>query len=103
MKAKNKMVINLLLVFVMITGTVHTNAQILSELLHFKHNKQIPAAIESNVLKALSFYPELKNTSIRFIFKKRIKSSIMQAQPIFKTLFQKRKNRRYRINISAHF
>lgn len=72
-------------------------------LLQFGQNKQIPAVIENNVLKALSFYPELKNTTISFIFKTNIKTSVMQAQPVFTTLLRKRKNRRYRINISEHF
>ncbi len=73
------------------------------ELLQFGHNKQIPAVIEKNVLNALSFYPELKNTTIHFIFRTKIKSSVMQAQPVFTTLLGKRKNRRYRINISEYF
>ncbi|MEJ7829708.1 MAG: hypothetical protein WKF91_15975, partial [Segetibacter sp.] len=73
------------------------------ELLQFGHNKQIPAVIEKNVLNALSFYPELKNTTISFIFRTKIKSSVMQAQPVFTTLLGKRKNRRYRINISEYF
>lgn len=73
------------------------------ELLQFGQNKQIPTLIEKNVLKALSFYPELKNTKISFIFKTNIKTSVMQAQPVFTTLLCKRKNRRYRINISANF
>ena len=68
-----------------------------------KWNKQIPAIIEENVLKALSFYPELKDTHISFIFKKNIKSSVMQAQPVLKSLLNKKENRRYRINISALF
>ncbi len=87
----------------MIIQNVDTNGQISPELLQFRNNKQIPAAIEKNVLKALSFYPELKNTPINFVFKTNIKSSIMQAQPIFKTLLQKKKNRKYRINISTYF
>jgi len=73
------------------------------ELLQYRHNKQIPAAIEQNVLKALSFYPELKDATISFVFKTNIKTSVMQAQPVFTTLLLKRKNRRYRINISAQF
>ena len=65
--------------------------------------KEIPAEIEDNVLKALSFYPELKHTMISFLFKTNIKTSVMQAQPVFRTLLQKRKPRRYRINISTNF
>lgn len=87
----------------MLSQLVNTNQPIDPDLLQFCHNKQIPAAIEKNVLTALSFYPELKNARIHFIFKKNIKSSVMQAQPVFTSLLQKRKNRRYRINISAHF
>jgi len=75
----------------------------LPELYAFKHNKHIPAVIEKNVLKALSFYPELKDTPINFIFKKNIKNSVMQAQPVFKTVLRKKRNRSYRINISALF
>src|SRR5919205_793993 len=97
------MLIHLLLVFMMIIQDLDTNGQISPELLQFRNNKQMPAAIEKNVLKALSFYPELKNTPISFVFKTNIKSSIMQAQPVFKTLLQKKKNRQYRINISAYF
>ncbi|MGA0559100.1 hypothetical protein ACO2Q8_20755 [Larkinella sp. VNQ87] len=73
------------------------------ELAVFKTNKTIPAVIEKQVLTALSFYPELKNTVIRFVFKRRIKSSVMQAQPVFRTILQGRENRAYRINISAVF
>ena len=87
----------------MLSQVLNTNSQDGPELLQFGQNKQIPALIEKNVLKALSFYPELKNTAISFIFKTNIKTSVMQAQPAFMTLLQKRKNRRYRINISKYF
>lgn len=69
----------------------------------FRANKQIPALIEKNVLKALACYPELKQAKINFIFKRNIKSSVMQAQPVFRTLLAKRSKRAYRINISSHF
>jgi hypothetical protein len=73
------------------------------ELSKFKVNKEIPKIIERNILKALSYYPELKNVSIKFVFKQRIKKSIMQAQPVASTLIKNRKNRVYRINISSLF
>jgi hypothetical protein len=82
---------------------MNTKDETRPELLQYKHNKHIPAVIEQNVLTALSFYPELKNTTIQFLFKTNIKTSVMQAQPVFTTLLLKRKNRRYRINISAQF
>ncbi|RAJ95732.1 hypothetical protein LX87_03480 [Larkinella arboricola] len=82
------------------------NAQksgITPELADFKTRKIIPSVIEKNVLTALSFYPELKNTCIRFCFKQKIRSSVMQAQPVFRTLLKPRQDRQYRINISAMF
>lgn len=91
------------LVFIMLSQAINTQAQNEPDLLQFKHNKIIPAVIEKNVLKALSFYPELKNSTIHFIFKSNIKTSVMQAQPVFTTLLRRRKNRRYRINISEQF
>ena len=93
----------LLLVFMMLSQVIPANGQDDQELLQFGQNKQIPAVIEKTVLKALSFYPELKNTRISFIFKTNIRSSVMQAQPVFLSLLGKRKNRRYRINISQQF
>lgn len=78
-------------------------AEIDPELAQFRTNKTIPAVIEGNVLMALSFYPELKNVTIQFIFKQSIKSSVMQAQPVFSSLLNNRRNRAYRINISALF
>ena len=94
---------NLLLVLMMLSGTVRINGQGSTELLEFGLNKKIPSSIEKNVLTALSFYPELKDTRIQFIFKKKIKHSVMQAQPEFSSLLRKRKNRRYRIKISEQF
>jgi hypothetical protein len=87
----------------MLSQLVNADDQDDPELLQFGQNKQIPALIEKNVLKALSFYPELENTTIGFIFKTNIKTSVMQAQPVFMTLLRRRKNRRYRINISEYF
>ena len=69
----------------------------------FRSNKVIPGIIERNVLTALSFYPALQHTPIRFVFKQRIRSSVMQAQPVFSTLLKRRKHRAYQINISALF
>jgi hypothetical protein len=79
------------------------NREITPSLAEFGARKTIPAVIEKNVLVALSFYPELKSTPIRFVFKQRIKSSVMQAQPVFRSLLNRRKNRSYQINISAMF
>ena len=67
----------------------------------FRENKKIPRVIENEVLKALSFYPELRETSIDFVFKQNIKKSVMQAQPDVPAILKGR--RAYKINISALF
>lgn len=69
----------------------------------YRINKKIPSVIEASILKALSFYPELKDVQISFIFKQHIRGSVMQAQPVFTTLLGQRHLRKYRINISALF
>jgi len=70
---------------------------------HFRENKKIPKVIENEILKALSFYPELERVPLDFVFKQDIKKSVMQAQPKIKTMFSARKNWAYQINISALF
>jgi hypothetical protein len=87
----------------MMSQVINTDAQNDPRLLQFGKNKEIPSSIQKNVLTALAFYPELKNTAISFIFKENIKTSVMQAQPVFSSMIGRRKNRRYRINISEHF
>ncbi len=66
-------------------------------------NKKIPNVIRSQVLKALSFYPELRDQPIEFKFKKNIKKSTMQAQPKFSGIFKKKEKRAYVILISLQF
>lgn len=63
-------------------------------------NKKIPKSISEEIYTALSYYPALKDTAISFKFKKNIKKSTMQAQPLFKSFFRSRKNREYVIFIS---
>ncbi|MGB5942828.1 MAG: hypothetical protein WBG71_08095 [Leeuwenhoekiella sp.] len=63
-------------------------------------NKIIPEKIKKEAYKALSYYPELKDTHITFQFKKNIKKSTMQAQPRWKSFLRTRKNREYIILIS---
>lgn len=66
-------------------------------------NKVIPEVIRPQAEKALSFYPELKEVPITFKFKKNIKKSTMQAQPMFKGIFKNRHKRGYVILISEKF
>ncbi|WP_221394700.1 hypothetical protein [Dyadobacter sp. NIV53] len=72
-----------------------------SEFELFRTNKVIPKVIEEEILKALSFYPELTTTPISFVFKQNIKKSVMQAQPDVKIILKGK--RAYNINISALF
>ncbi|NNL09165.1 MAG: hypothetical protein HKP38_08090 [Croceitalea sp.] len=65
--------------------------------------KEIPESILKEAKVALSFYPQLENVPIVFKFKKNIKKSTMQAQPIFGSLFTTRKKRRYVVLISERF
>lgn len=64
---------------------------------------KIPEAIRTNVETALSYYPQLEDTTIEFRFKKNIKKSTMQARPTFGSFFRSRKNRSYVILISETF
>lgn len=98
-----RIIMKLLLICMILSQLPTSCSQNDPKLLQFGQHKQIPPSIQKNVLTALAFYPELKNTAISFIFKKSIKTSVMQAQPVFTSLLGRRKNRRYRINISEHF
>ena len=66
-------------------------------------NKVVPEAIVKEVQIALSHYPDLRETQIEFRFKKKIKTSFMQAQPKFSGLFKNKKDRSYVIMISESF
>ncbi len=66
-------------------------------------NKVIPAVIEKHVLTALSYYPELRETEIHFVFTRRLKKSVMAARPVIGSLFKKREKRAYNILINPVF
>jgi hypothetical protein len=80
-----------------------SNAPVTENFDHFRENKKIPKVIENEILKALSFYPELQKVPIDFVFKQNIKKSVMQAQPQIGTMFFRKKKWAYQINISALF
>lgn len=60
----------------------------------------VPESIREEAGIALSHYPNLEQTSITFKFKRNIKKSTMQAQPIILSLFRSRKKRKYVVLIS---
>lgn len=72
-------------------------------LLEYKHNKEIPSVIERQTLIALSHYPELKDTRIRFTFTRKLKRSVMAARPVVPSLFKKREERTYNVLINPVF
>ncbi|MAU72001.1 MAG: hypothetical protein CML04_07880 [Pseudozobellia sp.] len=61
---------------------------------------QAPKSIQAEAEKALSYYPELNQTSVKFKFKPNIPKSTMRAQPTFWSLFRSRKKRKYVVLIS---
>ncbi|HEY9117421.1 MAG TPA: hypothetical protein VIN11_06325 [Roseivirga sp.] len=68
----------------------------------FGYKKTIPEEIYFPVLKTLSFYPELRDTTIIFRYKKPNGKIIMSAQPVFKTMFRVLAEREYYVNISRN-
>jgi predicted SprT family Zn-dependent metalloprotease len=65
----------------------------------FGQNKTIPKEFEKQILLALSFYPELRNTKIVFKVKKTLIP--LSSRPTFWSVFKRRKNRTYKISISS--
>lgn len=61
----------------------------------FGANKKMPASLEKEILFALSYYPELKNTKITFCFRSIFTS--MKAVPSLGFLFRKKEKRHYYI------
>ncbi|MBD1432278.1 hypothetical protein H8B06_05520 [Sphingobacterium sp. DN00404] len=80
-----------------------TETTINGQLQAFSKNKEIPKVIEQLVFAALSHYPELAHTHIRFIFSQKLKKSVMAARPVVGTLLQSRNKRVYDILISPVF
>ncbi len=76
---------------------------IAQESLPDNRNKVIPAVIEEHVLRALSYYPELEETAIHFVFTDKLEKSIMAARPTIGSLLKKRQNRTYKVLINPAF
>lgn len=83
--------------------TESAQASGMSGMAKFSTNKQIPKIIEVQILMALSHYPELRETCIRFIFTQELKRSVMAARPVVHTLLGPRRKRVYDILISPVF
>lgn len=84
-------------------NTIHSEKTLKFEAIHktraeFGKNKTIPPHYEKHVLKALSYYPELKEDKISFVVAKTIFS--MESQFKIRTVFSK--NRHYVIKINKN-
>ena len=62
-----------------------------------------PESISNEVMQALSFYPELARTPITFKYTDKRGTSVMLAQPVFKSLVKNKANREYVILIRQTF
>lgn len=77
---------------------------IASKLGQMKYPKAvIPESIRQEAEKALSYYPELRNTPIEFKFNDMVRKNFMQAQPTWASIFKSRYKRSYIILISKEF
>jgi hypothetical protein len=69
----------------------------------FYQHKTIPVVVEPEIKKALSFYPELKDTPIDFVFDPNTSKSVMLSQPVLKSFLRGQKNRTYVVKINPRF
>ncbi len=69
----------------------------------FYHHKTIPVVVQKEIMAALSFYPELKETPIDFVFDPNTSKSVMLSQPVVSSFFRGQKNRTYVIKINPRF
>ncbi|MDT8416333.1 MAG: hypothetical protein RQ864_00865 [Lutibacter sp.] len=75
-----------------------TNEQLLILKSNFGKHKTIPQAFENQILIALSYFPELKDTKIDFKLKNR--TTPLATRPTFLSMFRSAKKRTYVITIS---
>lgn len=66
-------------------------------------NKFYPPELKEAVLESLSFYPELAEVEIHFVYASRIRKSVMLAQPKLDGLLKGRWRKAYIIRISKDF
>ncbi|RYD79470.1 MAG: hypothetical protein EOP53_09605 [Sphingobacteriales bacterium] len=79
--------------------TQETEARKLEKLREkFGHNKKLPRGYELQALVALSYYPELANVAIEFVFKET--DLTLSAKPTPATVFFPAKSRKYQVIIS---
>ena len=65
--------------------------------------KDIPELLNKEINRALSFYPQLNDVTIKFILKDSFGNITMKAQPSFFSFFRRRHRRSYNVYISKKF
>ena len=70
---------------------------VIGQYMHGFHFDQFPG-IKPDILTALSFYPELANTRIRFLYRPIMQT--MNSRPSLGNIFRKRQDRRYTIIVN---
>ncbi|MBS7565752.1 hypothetical protein KHS38_15190 [Mucilaginibacter sp. Bleaf8] len=69
----------------------------------FYQHKVIPVVVQNEIKAALSYYPELKETSIHFVFDPNTSKSIMLSQPVLGSIFRGQTGRAYVVKINPNF
>lgn len=82
--------------------TIHPES-IPDDLEVYRNNKEIPESIATQVLIALSHFPELLETEIRFQFTDNLRGPVMAARPVVSTMLRHRSRRAYRVLINPMF
>lgn len=62
--------------------------------------KVIPTSVDSAAIEALSYYPELRDIHIEFVFKDEMGGAFMEAQPKLAGIFKDKENRGYVIKMT---
>lgn len=70
---------------------------------HTQHRINAPVEIQEALEIAMSHYPELSDVEIEFRYSKRMRKAVMQAQPVFWTIFRRPEKRRYLIKMRPSF
>lgn len=70
---------------------------------HYLLHKKMPGLLRKDIAQALSYFPDLADVRIDFVFRDKLNKAFMQAQPKWYGFFQSPDNRHYIIKISRNF
>jgi hypothetical protein len=69
----------------------------------FYQHKTIPVVLQTEIMAALAFYPELKETPIDFVFDPNTSKSVMLSQPVAGSFFRGQQRRTYVVKMNPRF